>query len=53
MAKKIYEIYAEHDDITFIMEDCNISLEVKGFYFGKPNKEATKQFYGSLKAEFD
>lgn len=56
--KEIYTCYAPSADMTFIMEDTYkgencISTEVKGFYFGKPDNEATKQFYGDLKAEYD
>lgn len=56
--KKIYTCYASKDDITFIMEDTYkdgkvILTEVKGFYYGEPEEEATKQFYGDLKATFD
>ena len=58
MDKMIYTTYAEDTDTTFIMEDvCDndgdlISTEVKGFYYGKPNEEDTKLFYGDLKAIF-
>ena len=57
MRKEIYTTYAEDTDITFIMEDIwkddeLISTEVKGFYYGRPDEEATKEFYGKLKAEF-
>lgn len=48
-----YEVYAEADDMTFIMEDKDGTVEVKGFYFGSPDAEATKKYYGSLKAEFE
>lgn len=56
--KKIYTCQARNDDITFIMEDTYkdgeiVSTEVKGFYYGEPDEEATKQFYGDLKATFD
>ena len=41
------------NDITFIIEDIQgISMEVKGFYYGKSNDADTKEFYGKLKAEF-
>ena len=57
MRKEIYTTYASDTDITFIMEDTwsgedIVSTEVKGFYYGEPNEEATKQFYGGLKAIF-
>lgn len=50
----IYTIYAEHDDITFIMKKEGNTLEVIGFYFGEPDDEATKEFAGKgLKAAFE
>lgn len=57
MRTEIYETYSSEADITFIMEDtfngdeC-ISTECKGFYYGEPDSDATKKFYGKLKAEF-
>lgn len=52
--------YAQDRDLTFILEtitDDNgniVSTEVKGFYFGRPNEETTKQFINKgLKATFD
>lgn len=55
----VYEVYSEAHNMTFIMEDVydealdyRISTEVKGFYYGEPNNEATKSFKGQLKAEF-
>lgn len=55
--KKVYTVYSNTEDITFILEDTElygnvISTEVKGFYFGEPDEKATEQYYGSLKAEF-
>lgn len=57
MRTEIYEAYSESNDITFIMEDTFngedlMSTECKGFYFGEPDSDATKKFYGKLKAEF-
>lgn len=57
MRKEIYTTYAPDTDITFIMEDVwngeeLVSMEVKGFYFGEPDEDGTKEFYGGLKAEF-
>ena len=57
MRTEIYTTYAQDTDITFIMEDVwngqeLVSTEVKGFYFGEPCEENTKEFYGGLKAEF-
>ena len=53
---EIYTVYAESDDMTFIMEksktnDDELVVEVKGFYYGEPNDQATKEYYGNLKAE--
>lgn len=59
MAKEIYTCYSPGADITFIMEEITnkdgelISQEVKGFYYGNPDEECTKLFYGSIKATFD
>ena len=50
----IYTIYAEHDDITFIMKKEENSLEVIGFYFGEPNEKSTEEFAGKgVKAVFE
>ena len=52
----IYTIYAEKDDMTFIMEEKKESdkrtLSVIGFYFGPPEDEATSEYTNSLTAEF-
>lgn len=54
----IYSIYSLEADITTIFEDTFNSsgdllcVEVRGFYFGKPTEENTKQYYGKLKAVF-
>lgn len=58
MGTKIYTTYAPSEDITFILEDSwngtgVITTEVKGLYFGEPNEEATKEFYGKLSLDFD
>ena len=49
--------YSEETDMTFILEEVYTddeikSTEIKGFYYGRPNEKDTKQFYGSLKAEY-
>ncbi len=53
----IYTVYAEKDDMTFIMEEKPLEdkrlLSVIGFYFGKPDDEATKQYTNSLTAELE
>lgn len=56
--KEVYEVYSPNYDITTIFEDVIIgekviSTEVKGFYWGKPEEEATQQFYGKTKATFE
>lgn len=48
----IYTVYAEKDDITFIMKESDHNIEVVGFYFGEPDEEATKEYQGKLKADF-
>ena len=57
--KKIYGVYANTADITYIMEDTFIgeeleSTEVIGFVFGnyEDNTKVLKQYSGKIKAEF-
>lgn len=56
--KEVYTSYSSETDMTTIFEDRftndgNIaSTEVKGFYFGKPTQELTKEYYGKTKAEY-
>lgn len=48
---EIWTVYAEADDMTFIMEGTSDgSIEVVGFYFGKPDAESTEYFRGKTKA---
>ena len=49
----IYTVFSEEADITFIMEDEGNKTSVVGFYYGEPNEEATKTFYGKLVAEYE
>ena len=49
----IYTVYAEHDDMTFIMKEEDNTLEVTGFYFGPPDAAATEKFNGESKAHFE
>ena len=56
--KKLESCYSPSYDITFIMEETYkdgeiISSEVKGFYYGEPDEEATKEFNGKLKATYE
>ncbi len=46
----IYTVYAEKDDLTFIMEETDKTLSVVGFYFGEPDDAATEQFRGNTTA---
>lgn len=55
--------YAEQDDVTFVMKVLTrfvngkpsemLSMEVVGFYFGKPDERHTKSHIGKRKAIFD
>lgn len=47
----IRTVYAEHDDMTFIISEGNYKVEVVGFYFGEPDDNATRTYTGSLVAE--
>lgn len=54
----VYEVFSSEYDLTTIYEDvidsngvC-IRMEVKGFYHGSPDREATKEFFGSTKWEY-
>ena len=56
---KIIEAYSSNTDMTFIVEEVSIndgwttiSSEVKGFYYGHPNEDDTKKYYGTIKAEY-
>ena len=54
----VYCAYAPEFDMTFIMKDIGhnlprlISTEVIGWYYGRPDDEATQKFTGKLKAEY-
>lgn len=55
--KNIENVYCKSTDITFIMEHTYVNnelkkIEVKGFYFGEPNEEDTKEFYNKISAKF-
>ena len=58
MKTEVYGIYAPNYDITFVMEEKftedgdPYSLEVKGFYYGEPDEQSNKTFYGDLIAHF-
>ena len=49
---EIRMVYAAADDMTFILDDGEGYTEVVGFYWGKPNEEATEMFLGKLRAEY-
>lgn len=51
MKAKIYTVYSQEHDMTFIMkEDADNFVSVIGFYFGEPTEENTKEYAGKLKA---
>ena len=60
MKEKIYGVYSESADITFVMKDifefgeC-ISTEVVGFVYGNEieNPGMLQRYNGKLKAEFE
>lgn len=56
---EIYPVHNSRNDITFIMEDVYkgndeylVSTEIKGFYYGNPDEENNRKYYGKLKANF-
>lgn len=56
---EIYPVHNSRNDITFIMEDVYkgndeylVSTEIKGFYYGNPDEESNRKYYGKLKANF-
>ena len=49
----IYTAYSKDADITFIMEDKDKTTRVAGFYYGEPDDEDTKMYYGKLIAEIE
>lgn len=55
--KEVYTAYSPFHDISFIMEDViapgGHTTELKGFYYGQPDEEATSIFYGKTKAIFN
>ena len=46
----IYTVYAEKDDMTFIMQQNDQEIKVTGFYFGPPNEQDTEIYKNDLKA---
>lgn len=59
LKQDIYTIYDAKSDMTIIFEDNYkeetrevVSTEIKGFYYGKPTEENTKQYHNKLKAIF-
>lgn len=50
---KIYTLYSQEGDITFIMEDTSKTTSVVGFYYGEPDDEATQIYKGQLTAHFE
>ena len=53
----IYTVYADKNDMTFIMEEKTVenkkTISVVGFYFGEPDEKLTKEYLHSLTAEFE
>jgi hypothetical protein len=56
---RLYPVYCEHEDLTFVMREeydsCTgevVTLEVTGFYYGRPDSSSTKEFNGKRKATF-
>ncbi|GEM_PF-6294953 len=50
---QVYTMYSAEGDMTFIMEDKGNTTSVVGFYYGTPDDEATKEFYGKTTATFE
>lgn len=54
----VFGSYNRNADVTVIVEEVYspdgepISTEIKGFYFGEPDEESNKTFYGKLKATY-
>lgn len=44
----IYTVYAEENNITFIMEEENGQTACRGFYNGKPEQTKTEKYYGQM-----
>lgn len=56
--KSVHTVYAEQEDITFIMEETSrtgklCSLAVVGFYHGVPTEENTELYRGKTKAIYE
>ena len=51
--KRIYTVYAEKDDMTFIMAEDYAETECVGWYFGEPDPELTETYKGSLRAVYE
>ena len=58
MNEEIFTVYADRDDITFIMKDTfdengnPYRTEVIGWYYGEPDEKNTISFMGDLVAEY-
>ena len=58
MKKTIEAVYAEKNDITFIMEHIQtdngepIQTAVIGWYHGEPDETGTWMYYGKLTAKY-
>lgn len=54
----IYTAYSAECDMTFIMEEVAIGVDVVstecvGWYHGKPDEKSTQEYIGKLKAQYD
>ena len=51
---EVFTAYSPEVDMTFIVEevtnDDNITIKVVGFYYGTPNDDCTRVFYGKNEA---
>ena len=43
----VYTIYAQKENMTFIMEDNEGNVSCRGFYPGSPNSEFTQKYTNS------
>ena len=56
LLEKIYAVYAESGDMTFIMKDTYdrhgeaITTEVVGWHYGDPDRKITPEYIGKLAA---
>lgn len=55
--REVYTAYSEKADMTFIIEevtnDNTVTVKVVGFYYGEPDDDCTRVFYGKNEAVLD